>query len=134
MIDFKVHINGYEELEKFFKEEPGRIKNRIGEGLGEIGKIMVKTASDFAPYDTGLLSRSIEFKVGKNRDNQFVTVYVPMDSEAGKYAYRMNESNYTVRHMRPGAGRLFMDRALAKETPKVVSVIDAQLEKTVKGW
>ena len=130
---FKINIDliGKNEMERFLRQEPKRFEKNIGKGLGDIGEIVADKASSLAPEDTGELSRSITFKLGKHGKEQQVNVYVPTDSKAGAYAYRMNESRYKVRSMKSGAGRLFMDRALSQKTPSVYKVLQDTIDKTV---
>lgn len=155
----KVKVEGIEQLTRDLMTMMVRHRPLFAKMLRHIGRTVQRTAVANAPksptkgqyaatlkgkrkskasnmrFNPGGLERSIVFAV---RENAFaVDVYVPVNSEAGKYAYKMHESHYDLG---PGSeakqkqqgrtiGREYLTRALDEEGPNITASIQSYVDE-----
>lgn len=108
MIDLKIQIND-EELLDNINERRSRFTANIPTTLSKIGRIINSRAKEYAPYDTGTLANSIQFRLSGDE----VIIFVPDNSKAGKYAYVVESDT------------MFMHRAFYNSNPEIMTNIRA---------
>lgn len=101
------------------------IEKGIQRGLDATGFLIQRESKKNAPYRDGYLERSIDYKTGRD----FVDIFVPMNSPAGKYAKVMHESKYNLgeKSLTKGgrAGRLYIKRAIDDNRQNIVNEFKA---------
>ena len=121
MIKFFLDLIGYTRIVNKLKNLPKKIDRRLARKLKTIGFIASKRAKEYAPYKSGTLQNAITFKVGKD----FVDIYIPPSSKAGKYAQIREQEiyNYGAGTKSKGskAGRMYMHRAIRDEKDEIVN-------------
>lgn len=102
-----------------------KIDSGIKRGLSATGFMVQREARRNAPYRDGYLERSIEFKTGRD----YVDIFVPLNSPAGKYAKVMHDSEYNrgEKTMAKGsqAGRLYIKRAIDDNRANIIDEFKA---------
>ena len=103
------------------------IETGVQRGLTSTGFLVQRESRKNAPYRDGYLERAIDFNTGKD----FVDIFVPVNSYAGKYAKRMHDSEYNLgeksRAKGSRAGRLYIKRAIDDNRDKIVNEFKAVL-------
>jgi len=101
------------------------IETGVQRGLAATGFLIQRESRKNAPYREGYLERAIDFKTGRD----FVDIFVPMNSAAGKYAKRMHDSKYNLgeKSKAKGAstGRLYIKRAIDDNRGNIVNEFKA---------
>lgn len=136
MLEFDVKIEGINALTQFLnKELPNRIDAESRKLLKKIGERIVKRAKALSPKKSGVLERSITFKLGVMTGGNQVIVFVPSSSGSSSYAGYMHEGHYrlgAISRMKSGAGRKFIERAVKENSARAIRMYNDMLEKIGK--
>lgn len=121
----EVDIEGLSDLTRSIDDLRGKIASGIQRGLDATGFMVQREARKNAPYRDGYLERSIDYKTGRD----YVDIFVPMNSPAGKYAKIMHDSEYNrgdkTATKGSRAGRLYIKRAIDDNRDKIVDEFKA---------
>ena len=123
MIKFDIQSNIISVI-NWVKRQPNEVDKKTQENLTKIGLIASREAKRYAPFKSGALENSITYRVGQG----YVSIEVPSNSRAGKYAYIRHENSYNygagTKIKGAQAGRLYIKRAIDDNWQKFKSIME----------
>ena len=112
-------------------------KNRanIEKAVSQIGDVALLEATKRAPIDEGILTASIQKRMGRDEDGLSVAIMVPNNSPAAPYALAMHEGEYNLgersekKQTKAGVkvGRKFITRGIDAGKEKYLQIIQEEL-------
>jgi len=130
--NMEMKLDGIPALMAWYRREPVEAQRAIDQAKTNTGFLVQREARRNAPYMRGDLERSITFELVEGG----VRIFVPTNSAAGKYGYKMHNGKY---NRGPGtvakgarAGRKYITRAATDSESKINSFFKSALDSMQK--